>query len=251
MTSTLPLLKVNGDTFDLEEAARRFLYRNQDQADSYIDELLVRAFAEKNGISNADEELKVAIEELRYDKGLESAQSFQSWLQETGQTLLSVQNELDYQLLLNKVKGSFSEEEVEQYLDTHRAEFDKAELYGIQLSSIEDADALLNKAKQGENFHVLAMEHSEDAASRSSAGYLGDFSLADLPEDVAEAVSKAQVGDIVGPFSSERGHNLVKVGSLSRAALPDAVFDLRDRLLQNLVEKLKAEANIEGLFPTS
>ena len=251
MVSTLPLLKVNENVYGLEEAARRLLYRDPEQVNSYINELLVREFAAQNNISVTDEELKIAIEELRYDQGLESAESFQAWLEQSGQTLLSIQNELDYQLLLNKVKASFSEEESEQYLNEHRVEFDKAELYGIQMSSLEAANALLEQIKSGENFHLLAMKHSEDVSSRVSAGYLGTFSLSDLPAEISEAVSKAEVDDVVGPFSSEKGHNLIKVGSFTPASLPESVFDLRDRLLQKLIDTLKEKANIESPFPAS
>ena len=246
--NTQTLLKVNNHAYSTEEAIRRLLYREQDQADSYITELLVREFADKNNISNTDEELKVALEEMRYTRGLEFAENFKNWLEQTGQTLLSIQNELDYQLLQNKVKASFSDEEVEQYLKEHRPEFDKAELYGIQVSSLEAANALLEKINSGENFYLLAMEHSEDITSKPSAGYLGTLTLAELPSDVAEAVSKGQSGDVVGPFSSEQGYTLVKLGAIKPGALPESIFDLRDRLFENLVSALKKEANIESFF---
>ena len=52
-----------------------------------------------------------------------------------GQNLLSIQNELDYQLLRNRVKANISYEQIETYFAEFQLEYNRAELYSIRIVS--------------------------------------------------------------------------------------------------------------------
>lgn len=244
---TLPLLTVNGHHYPVTEALRRSLYQSENRfVDVCIAEILIREYAVKHNIVNTVEELKVAIEEMRYDKGLESKEKFLHWMKTNGQNLLSIQNEMDYRLLRNKVKASIPQLEVEAYFAEYQLEFDRVELYSIRVSTPEKAEELLAKIEEeGDNFHLLAMEYSEDEESSHKAGYIGKVGRSDVTAEIEAAVFAAQRGDVVGPVQTEKGFNIFKVAALYPSSLETATNEIRDRLFGKLEAKLLDNAEIE------
>lgn len=247
MQTDRPLLTVNGHPYPVKEALRRSMYQSENRfVDICISEILIREYAAKHEISNTVEELQVAIEEMRYDKGLESKEKFLHWMKTKGQNLLSIQNEMDYQLLRNKVRDNIPDKEVEAYFAEYQLEFDKVELYSIRVNTQEKAEELLAKIEEeGENFHLLAMEYSEDEESYLQAGYIGEVGRSSVTAEIEAAIFAAQEGDIIGPVKTEKGYNLFKIGDVYPSSLEEATEEIRDKLFEKLEAQLLTEAEIK------
>lgn len=243
---TIPLMTINGHSYPVKEALRRSMYQSKNKfTDDCIIEILIREYALENNIENSAEELQVAMEEIRYKKGLESKEKFQHWMDSNGQNLLSIQNELDYQLLRNKVRASIPYEKLETYFAEFQLEFDRAELYSIRVDTQAKAEELLaNIEEEGENFHILAMKHSDDEKSRCKAGYIGKVARSEVTAAIEAAVFAAQPGDVVGPVETEKGFNLFKVAAIYPATLEAEEDTIRNKLFKDLLAKLRAEAKI-------
>ena len=244
---TVPLMTINGHPYPVKEALRRSMYQSKNKfTDDCIDEILIREYAMQNEIKNSADELQVAMEEMRYQKGLESKEKFQHWMNSNGQNLLSIQNELDYQLLRNKVKASIPYEKLETYFAEFQLEYDRAELYSIRVETEAEAEELLAKMEEEEeNFHILAMEHSEDEKSKPKAGYIGKVARSEVTAAIEAAVFVAQPGDVVGPVETEKGFNLFKVAAIYPATLEAEEDAIRDKLFKDLLAKLRTEAKID------
>ena len=244
---TTPLMTINGHPYPVEEALRRSMYQSKNKfTDDCIAEILIREYAMGNEIKNSAGELQVAMEEMRYKKGLESVEKFQHWMDSNGQNLLSIQNELDYQLLRNKVKASIPYEKLETYFAEFQLEYDRAELYSIRVETEAKAEELLARIdEEEENFHILAMEHSEDEESKPKAGYIGKVARSEVTAAIEAAVFVAQPGDVVGPVETEKGFNLFKVAEIYPATLPAEEDAIRDKLFKDLLAKLRIEAKID------
>lgn len=241
------LVTVNGNSFELLETLRRsMLHREEDRfLDFCIEELLIREYAAKNNISNSTEELQVAADELRYQRGLELAEKLLQWIKSNHQTLLSLQNGIDYTLLRNKVRESIPDREVEGYFAEHQLDFERVELYSIRLDSLEKAEELYAQiVEEGKNFHVLAMEHSLDKETRLMAGYVGKVSRDELSAEIEAAVFNANPGEVIGPIKTEKGYNLFKVGAVYPANLEEERQNIRFQLFSSLLARLRAEAKI-------
>ena len=240
-------MTINGHPYPVKEALRRSMYQSENKfTDDCIAEILIREYAVKNDIKNGAEELQVAMEEMRYQKGLESKEKFQHWMNSNGQNLLSIQNELDYQLLRNKVKASIPYEQIETYFAEFQLEYDRAELYSIRVDSEAKAEELLATIEEeGENFHIQAMEHSEDEESKLKAGYIGKVARSEVTAEIEAAVFVAKPGDVVGPVKTEKGFNLFKVAAIYPASLAAEEDTIRDKLFEDLEAKLRAEAKID------
>ena len=241
------LVTVNNDYFELQEALRRSMAHHEEDKfwHNCVEELLIRQYAAVNNITNSVEELQLAADEMRYQRGLESKELLGQWIKTNHQTLVSLQNGIDYTLLRNKVRGSIPDREIEAYFAEHQLEFDRVELYSIRLDSLEKAEELYAQiTEEGKNFHVLAMEHSLDEGSRPMAGYIGKVSRAEVTAEIEAAVFNAQPGEVTDPIKTEKGYNLFKVSAFYPANLEQERENIRFQLFQNLLTRLRAEAKI-------
>jgi parvulin-like peptidyl-prolyl isomerase len=241
------LVNVNGYDYNLPDAIRRSMihFDSDTLLDHAIEEMLLRQYAAQNNISNSTEELQLAADELRYYLGLESVEKLQQWLNSNQQTILSVQNGIDFKLLRTKVKDGISDKEIEAYFLEHKLEFDRVDLYSIRLDSLEKAEEFYAQiTEKGENFHALTMEHSLDEETRVKAGYIGKVRRNEVSADIETAVFNAQPGEVVGPIKTEKGYNLFKVGAVYPANLEAERDNIRFLLFHNLLSKLRTEAKI-------
>lgn len=240
------LVTVNNDQYEMREALRRLMVDGDDGIfGEFISELLIRQYAAQNNISNSTEELQVAANELRYHKGLESVEKFQQWLKSNHQTILTLQNYIDYKLLRNKVIASIPAKEIEAYFAEHQLEFQGVDLYSIRVCSKSFAEELYAKiTEEGENFHQLAMQHSQDEQSSPSGGYIGRLQQNDLSAEISAAVLNAKPGEVIGPVETQKGYNLFKVGAFYQANLEQETENIRVLLFENLLARLRAEAKI-------
>ena len=239
-----PLTIVNGEPIDTATAVRISIFHDESFLTDAVTNELVRQYAEKTGISNTDAELQLAVDEVRYGRGLASTDATRQWLRETRQTPLSLQHAVDLMLLYNKVRGAISDAEVGAHYAEHKLEYEAVDLYSIRVDSESKAAELQSQIGEGANFHVLAMEHSTDQKSRHLGGYVGRLAREKMIGAVEAAVFAGRPADVIGPIKTEEGWNLFKVTKIHRPTLAEAEPRIRVDLMQRLIDKLTAEAAI-------
>ena len=244
-------VRVNGLEITAGQALRRSLMNPTGFLQLTVENLLIRDYTKKQGMEIPDTELQVAADEFRYQLGLESVESLTRWIRENNLTLVDFQESLDLQLLKGKVLNSIPESQIHAYFVEHQIEFDRLEIYTIEVDSESMAQEIYTQiTEEGEDFHVLAMEHSKDETTRPRAGYMGLLGRSDLPAEVESPAFKCQAGDVFGPISIDDGYRLYKVNQIRSASLDDVRDEVRLELYRVLVEELKSEAEIEYLVFT-
>lgn len=240
-------INVNGESIDIREAIRlSFLHDDDNFVQNTIEFMLINQGAEKAGITNTDEQLQLAVDELRYQRGLESSETAQQWINENRLDLMSIQNGVNNMLLRNKLRNSIPDSEIEAYFAEHQLEFDKVELYSIRVDTEELAQELYAQiTEEDENFHLLAMEHSQDEETRPMAGYVGKLTRSGMTGEIEAAVFKARPGDVVGPIKTEKGFNLFLVKDVHKAALEEEKDGIQMILFTQMLNKLHAEARLD------
>lgn len=242
------LVRVNGEAIDVAAAVRAETFQGGEFLSGAIRAALIRGYADRNNIRNTDEELQLAVDEFRYSRALESMEAVQQWLREHNQTGLSLQEGIDMMLLNNKVRNSIPDADIRAYFAEHQIEFDKVDLYSIRVASENKAKELLSQIREeGPNFHVVAMEHSEDEDTRRLGGFAGRLARSQVTGAVEAAVFAAKPGTVIGPVKTEKGWNLFKVVALHKASLEEARGLIQITLFDQLIQKMLAEAAIE--FP--
>jgi parvulin-like peptidyl-prolyl isomerase len=242
---TIPLVTVNGRSVSIAEALQRSIVHNENFLDNTIDYALLRDHAGRHGISNSDEELQLAADELRYQRGLETVEKVNQWMRANHQTLLSLQEAIDGMLLRNKIRNSIPEAEVAAYYAEHQLELESVELYSIRVDSDDKARELLAQInEQGAGFQQLAVEHSLDSETKKNGGYAGKLTRGQMTGPIEAVVFKARVGQVVGPLKTDLGYNLFKVAAIHKPTLAESAENVRMTLFKNLLSRLRSEAEI-------
>ncbi|RMD94677.1 MAG: hypothetical protein D6813_01775 [Calditrichaeota bacterium] len=113
---------------------------------------------------------------------------------------------------------------IQKYYDEHKDEFREEEKRKIQYvifplkTSAEDsaevrkeAEELMERLKEGEDFAELAEIYSDDPGTRDKGGDLGFFGKGEMVKPFEDAVFSAKPGEIVGPVETQFGLHIIKV----------------------------------------
>jgi parvulin-like peptidyl-prolyl isomerase len=241
-----PLATVNGEDIDILSTIRLSIFEGGTFLSDAVALVLMRQYAAERGIANTDAELQLAADELRYVRGQEKADTLRQWLRENHQDASSFQDGLDAMLLRNKIRNAIPAEEIKAYHAEHALDFETAEVYSIRVDSEPLAKELLAQINdEGANFHLLAMEHSRDDASRHAGGFVGNLSRKDMTGVVAAAVFSTRPVSVIGPVKTDHGWNLFKVTKIHKPTAEESAETVRMKLMDQLISQLRAKARIE------
>lgn len=120
--------------------------------------------------------------------------------------------------------ADFSDDVLRAYYNAHKDEFKEPEMRKINYVTFstvataadsakiyEQAEKLLRRLKEGEDFAELAQIYSDDPGSKDKGGDLGFFKKGTMVKPFEEAAFSAKLGQIVGPIKSSFGLHIIKV----------------------------------------
>lgn len=190
-----------------------------------VERELIFGEAERLGVSLTPDEMDQALAELRSGY---SDEEFTKVLKDAGQTLEGWSAAVKLRLLTEKVSKAVlaslpqvSKEEVAEYYRNNREQFRRpAELKARQmlLGSVEEAEQMLQRLRNGEDFADLARKHSL-SPDREDGGNLGYFSQGQLPPEFDEVLFKLPIGRVSDPVKSPYGIHLFLVERRRRAGI--------------------------------
>jgi len=210
-----------------------------------VERELILSEAERLGIKLTPDDMDQALKELR---GGYSPEEFEQALRSASQTPEAWTAALRLRLLMEKVSRAVlgpadqvTAAEVEDYYRNHRDEFRRpAELHARQMlfAKIEDAEAILQRLRQGEDFATLARSYSL-SPDRDDGGDLGYFSQGQLPPEFDRTLFTLPTGRVSNPVASPYGFHLFLVESRRAAGLRPLKLikdEIRSKLTQDREE---------------
>jgi parvulin-like peptidyl-prolyl isomerase len=228
--------------------------------------LMLQEAARRN-IAVTGAELDKAIASLR--RRFDDLGDFGRWMTDQG---------LDDRALFEAVRGDMlagrvwaalaqgvrvSEEQAQQYYDSHRGELASGEEVRLRIIAVKDkpaAEEALASLRKGASFAQVARRRSEGARA-AQGGDTGWVDSRSLPEPLQKAVPRLKPGDVAGPLDNGASGFLL-VGLEGRRPIPatslkEARPQIEQRLLpvqqQAAVEKWLSEqelqSNIEVFLP--
>jgi len=212
-----------------------------------VERELILGEAERLGVRLTPDEMDQAQADLR---GSYRNEEFSQALKTAGQTLESWSAALKLRLLTEKVSKAVllslkpvSPEEIEEYYRSHREEFRRpAELRARQmlLGRIEDAELILQRLRDGENFAALAREFSL-SPDREDGGDLGYFSQGQLPPEFDEVLFQLPTGRFSDPVESPYGIHLFLVEHRRKAGIR-SLQEVQDEISNKLSQEREEDA---------
>ncbi len=190
--------------------------------DSYINQKVLYSEALKRGID-------------RREEILEKTENFKKQL--VGQAL--------GQEILKNIE--VSESEIQKYHEKNKRDFERINISKIFIKTdsengITKQDALMkarsasDRAEAGDKFEDIALEFSDDPASKKRGGKVGYINRGQLPPEIEERIFDMKEGEISKPLEVEDGFYIIKVDEGS-GFLPDG--QVRRKIKSELInEKL-------------
>ncbi|MCA1596158.1 MAG: peptidylprolyl isomerase [Chloroflexi bacterium] len=206
--------------------------------------------AHKSGIKVSDADYQKQLDQMitqqvqQEEQSYQSPAVFQQYLKDNGKTLADVQAQARDDLYnrfqdqgIDLHDALMDQILVQQFRDQkeHQLTLPRLVEYSqITMSTTPKTDATVKaqaatvvaQLKSGADFSKLAKQYSTDTTTKSKGGAMGWASLSGgfLPDTLKAAV-KAKVGDILGPFKSAAGYQIIKVTGFT-TRLPSGVREV-------------------------
>jgi peptidyl-prolyl cis-trans isomerase C len=238
-----------------------------------LDQLVVHTLLEQEakarGLAATEADVQAKLRDVR--QRFPSQLEFEQVLKERGMTLDSLRKDLGRDLTAEKVMNAElsalaapGEDELKDFYAKNPDRFREEE--SIRASHIlvrvaRDADAattakakasidaVLEKAKAGQDFAALAREFSEDTTTGAQGGDLSYFRRGTMVPEFNDAAFALQPGQLSGVVTTQFGYHLIKVTDRKpggMAPFEEAVPQIR-QLLERQNRKRHSDAFIEGL----
>jgi parvulin-like peptidyl-prolyl isomerase len=263
--------RLQGEEFQIQYRRAR-----KELLDTMITELLLLQEARKRGI-NVDEQVKLAIENIKEENGFNSDEElrlamrqqgidFETWKNQMKENIMKqgvIVTEVDRSIVLDDA-------EIVNYYKLHPEEFTEPTEYrlrAIHVSATNRSDEEVEERKKeiksriaaGEEFAVLAGIYSE-GPEKESQGDLGTFKKGELENSVEQAVEKLKIGEI-SPWLKvkdgwyllrleERKEERIKPFEEVRKDIEEKLFtEKREKKLKEFIERLKEQSYIKIINP--
>jgi peptidyl-prolyl cis-trans isomerase C len=247
------LATVNGEKLTYEDLALQFPEESRDQLrgkalqdaiDTWVNTMLVAQLGEKMGIDKSPE--VAAIMRFRRADAIAGRVVDLEITQKTKVTPAEVDS------AYNATR------------DRYKTTEDRMRASHILLSSKEEADAVYNRLKKGDDFAKLAMDYSADRQSAGQGGDVGYFTSDQADQfdpAFAKAVLKLKVGEFSEPVKTDFGYHIIKLTDILKAGTSLDSVEVKNKIsegllsskqgqaLSDLIDSLKEKAKIERFTP--
>lgn len=243
----------------LEESSDALKQVQNQVFNQLVDQQLLKAEAQKQGISVSDQDVSTALSQFKTDPGYEKV------LKDAGLSEADLKSIIKDNLIAQKAYGemekkfSISDAEIKDYYQQHQADYkDEAgmQIYHILVKTETEARDIIARLKNGSDFAQLAKQYSQDPGSKDQGGYTG-IGNADSSwvAPFKEAALKLKAGEFTEqPVKSEFGYHIIKAGKQVEAqqkSLDQVQNDIRSTLQNQktyqALQALHQKADIEDL----
>ena len=197
-------------------------------------QVIERAVQER-GIVITPAEIQVEADRQRHQKRLESAAATFAWLQDQLITPDDWEAGIRDDLIAKKLATTLFADQVSRYFTEHRLDFEQISLYRIVVPYEQLAQEIFYQVEESEiSFYEAAHLYDIDEQRRLQCGYEGKFYRWGLKPEIAAVVFSARAKEIISPFHTEQGYELLMVEEFIAA-------ELTPEITQKIIDQLFAE----------
>ncbi len=235
--------RVNGEPIMQDELFEvMYAQGGREMLDQLITRELLFQLAESEGIEVGEEELEAEIKSIIDESFQGEQEQFEMVLEQYGITLDAFKEDARLNLLVRKIaieNIDTSEETLRQFFEDRShlfAQEEEVEARHILVESESEAEEILALIEEGEDFALLAAEHSIDPSNKDDGGYLGFFSRGMMVDAFEEEAFSLEIGEIGGPVETNFGFHIIEV--LDKIEAEEAVYeDISEQVKEAMVEE--------------
>ena len=166
-----------------------------------IQQVLIDQAAAKNNIEVTSAEVDEEIQTLITSSG--GAEGWKRWLDSNGYTEDQLRNTMHDTLLTSRMRDRVTGDLTTPVAQVHARH--------ILVGTEDEANQLLVRLRNGEDFAALATQYSLDKSSSNDGGDLGWFAQEELIEpELAQMAFQLKVGQIAGPIKTSVGYDILQ-----------------------------------------
>lgn len=203
-------------------------------ADAAERNALILSLCEQHGITVSEEEWQAAGDAFRLEHKLLGLAETHAWLAEQRTNVEDWSEGIKAELLAKNLKEHFFGAAVDGHYVSNRDTYKRVALSQILVQELTDALKIaLAIREEKASFCALALEHSKGKQSQENGGFVGIRFLAELIQEVAQAIAEAKAGEVIGPVRTKLGYHILRV---EKWFLPELSEALREQILEVLFQ---------------
>ncbi len=182
---------------------------------SLIDEIVLRDHMTKEGFSVSEEEVDSKLTEFKNYIGGDAAQGDIFTKENISDDFIKERIKMQMYLIAfhDRIQA-----EVESKIDLEspekQKEIVKIDAQHILLKTLEEANQVIERLEEGEEFAALAQELSQDPGSAESGGSLGSFGRGVMVKPFEKVAFSLKAGEISEPVETQFGFHVIKVNQV-------------------------------------
>ncbi|MEK5025007.1 peptidyl-prolyl cis-trans isomerase [Paenibacillus sp. FSL M7-1046] len=212
-----------------------------------LNHIVVDKEAKALGVAVTDEEIEQELKRSMTGYGSEE-QYYTQMQSELGLSRQEVREEAVYRLTLQAVATAgitITDAEIDKYLAENSERFTprkEMQLSIIKVATYSEAERVMDRLEQGEDFAALAKELSIDEESRGRGGSIGTVEEEDpfWPEDLLKTAAQLDEGDIAGPLQTGDDYAIIRL---------EKMVDPKSQDQTEIREQVRRELALEQAAP--
>jgi parvulin-like peptidyl-prolyl isomerase len=195
---------------------------------------LVLNICEQFGVTISDEELQAGGDAFRLEHKLLGASETLAWLQKQRITVEDWSQGIRVALLTKKLKEHLFADAIDAHYMSNRNDYKRVALSQILVRDLPDALKIANAIRaEKASFCALALEYSKGKQSQENGGFVGIRFIAKLMPEIAQGISEAKEGEVIGPIQTKLGYHILRVEKWFPVELSELV---REELLESFFQ---------------
>lgn len=205
-----------------------------------IDQEVIRQAAKKQNLTVTDKELQDEVNNFK--KQFPSEDVFKQTLANEGMSMDEFQTQVRDKILLDKLAAKdvkITEDEIKKYYDEHGKEFEQPEQVRarhILVDTEDEAKAIEDRLKKGEDFAKIAQEKSKDTSSAVKGGDLGFFGPGTMVPEFDKVAFSLKVNEVSQPVKTQFGYHVIQLLE-KKAAQKATLEEARPKIEKQLKEE--------------
>lgn len=152
------------------------------------------------------------------------------------------------QLLTQKLKEHIGGHNADSLYMNDRENWRRVALSQILTGDLATAIKVSKSIREkGDSFCMLALEYSKGKQSKENGGFAGIRFVAELLPEIAAAIDKAPVGEVLEPVKSKLGYHILRVEKWFSPEFNEVKYFIAEYLFQSwLTEKIAEKSNLSA-----